>query len=921
MVKSDVRRDYYADLQVPPNAEAEEIKRQFRKLALKYHPDRNPGRETEFNAKFQAIQAAHEILSDPHTRLKYDTDRLRAGFGKFPTAPKTNTARKPQPAGAYEPPRPPFTKAPPPFTKPQPTSTPKGPSAGASRYAAHARAGQQSWHTPQDDAQTRADAFRGFSGMRGSANANAGASSGWRQFDPSTGHSTPGGTPRQQNQPFGNPRPKSAYERYQESFRTQNPSSNPHSPKKRTGFAPGTAGGDEPMARNTSAYTSSSRSERPSSAYFESAPPPTAKKPSNVDPSEDLHDFEPRPEFSRTSSRYATSGGEKTFFNSSRLGRSSTMRTPSGGYPTSNSRTNPPSPIPSHRERHRSASPKGRRERAYSADETSSDGDDSEEEFFPPPTRTQKPKAVPKSRLGRNKKPSDFYEQGDSSSGTGHNSDSAAFSKGQAQFNGSIPRPESAENKQPSYASFGRHSSSNLHKKFSEEDWKQHFAEFDFLGANARKEAKDKPDVFSNWNSFTRPRGRTTNRTDSTQSAATNGLSSPANGRGTHSQPQPQPQQAPTPFAQAKFSADQWKEQLRDMTWNVSDDNKTRPSSNTPPSRSPKKQARSGAKARSGPQPASVATEAEESRDTINGTIPPQYAQPQAAQADAEPEAMDLDEEVPSVRPNPAASDHGSASAPGSANTSYPDLNTHAPKDTPAAPKEPQAPRADNGTSKTETRTPLFNLDNLRNTAPFTSTNSGGIENLDDVFATLPFESRPKQQTTSRRDTRPRELKLPNPPKRPRVPEIEPAQPGSQQFILRRDQWNYYVSTMGTYMHEWNAFNRRMLLHFNTRQEAIETGLAPGWMSAVGDTSRLRVNGGDDDGPENRNTSRTDTDASESDDLVPGSRNGGFSAYLRSVEEDIQVRKHWEVACEMHRESIVSLGRLREWIRNGGKVV
>jgi curved DNA-binding protein CbpA len=65
--------------------------------ALKYHPDRNPGREAEFNAKFQAIQAANEILSDPQQRLKYDTDRLRAGYGKVYGPPKANTQRKSQP--------------------------------------------------------------------------------------------------------------------------------------------------------------------------------------------------------------------------------------------------------------------------------------------------------------------------------------------------------------------------------------------------------------------------------------------------------------------------------------------------------------------------------------------------------------------------------------------------------------------------------------------------------------------------------------------------------------------------------------------------------------------------------------------------------------------------------------------------------
>jgi hypothetical protein len=218
-----------------------------------------------------------------------------------------------------------------------------------------------------------------------------------------------------------------------------------------------------------------------------------------------------------------------------------------------------------------------------------------------------------------------------------------------------------------------------------------------------------------------------------------------------------------------------------------------------------------------------------------------------------------------------------------------------------------------------ESRTPLFDLDNLRNTAPFTSAN-GGIENLQEMGDTLPFQSQAKQPTPTKRDVRPRELNCPNPPKRPRAPEPAPIRAGSQQLALPREQWARYVSEMTTYMREWNQFNSRMLLHFNTRQEAVETGLAPRWISAVGDSARLNLSGGDGDG--NQSGISEDADRVESEDvLVPGSRKGGFSAYLRGIEEDIQVRKHWEVACEMHRECILELGRLREWIRNGGKVV
>ncbi|KAF4450130.1 hypothetical protein FALBO_16540 [Fusarium albosuccineum] len=82
-------RDYYADLDLPPSADAAEIRKQYRKLALKYHPDRNPGREQEVNTQFQVIQSAHEVLSDPNQKAKYDASRAR---NKYPAASVSATS-------------------------------------------------------------------------------------------------------------------------------------------------------------------------------------------------------------------------------------------------------------------------------------------------------------------------------------------------------------------------------------------------------------------------------------------------------------------------------------------------------------------------------------------------------------------------------------------------------------------------------------------------------------------------------------------------------------------------------------------------------------------------------------------------------------------------------------------------------------
>src|SRR5262245_23933919 len=66
-----IKRDYYEILGVSRKADGEEIKRAYRRLAMKYHPDRNNGSDkSEAEVKFTECSEAYEVLSDQHRRAR-----------------------------------------------------------------------------------------------------------------------------------------------------------------------------------------------------------------------------------------------------------------------------------------------------------------------------------------------------------------------------------------------------------------------------------------------------------------------------------------------------------------------------------------------------------------------------------------------------------------------------------------------------------------------------------------------------------------------------------------------------------------------------------------------------------------------------------------------------------------------------------
>ncbi|KAM0277110.1 hypothetical protein ACHAQH_006054 [Verticillium albo-atrum] len=288
MPKLDSSRDYYADLDLPATADVNDVKKQFRKLALLYHPDRNPGKEAEVNSKFQVIQSAHEILTDPEQKAKYDASR---GRSRYPTA--SGVKGNPwQDVGA---------NFPPPPRRNQPTRN--APQSGAHKYRNFTSGAAPTAKTQprEDPMEAKRNAWHAFEHMRPSSQGKSAAS----QAKPRPVPQQPVPPPRPAQRPV--PRTPAQKQRAEAAFGAKKSGYAPHSPVP----------GDEPPV-SSSAYATNRHT------YDASASTAQQERDSIPDP---LAPFRDNFGDSRQRTPYSSGGGEKTNpFDGISVGRTKSTR-------------------------------------------------------------------------------------------------------------------------------------------------------------------------------------------------------------------------------------------------------------------------------------------------------------------------------------------------------------------------------------------------------------------------------------------------------------------------------------------------------------------------------------------------------------------------------------------------------------------
>ncbi|RGP73493.1 hypothetical protein FSPOR_2075 [Fusarium sporotrichioides] len=889
-------RDYYADLELPPTADLTEIRKQYRKLALKYHPDRNPGREQEVNTQFQIIQTAHEILSDPEQKAKHDASR---GRGRYPGASGVKGNPWSNVSAQY----------PPPPRRNNANTSARATPSGAQRWQTRFSSGvpPTAKQYTASDAESKKNAARAFENMRKGTSAKSN-----EQTRPPP--------------PPPPPRTESAKQRAEASFGA-----------RKTGFHPRTAMGDEPPVSNSN-YSSRPASERYAQPYAQEdpkpAPPPTPQRPAPTTMPDPLREFRDRDSWAdpRQSSPYTSHGGEKTNpFDGIQINRAKSTREANREDQSSSEKE------AFNRQRSSSAPKVGKTE------ESSTPRDPANRPKAPMKKTRSGFKSVP---LGPNQQATEvpatekpespggpsMYDN--STSKTRHPSMSTSFNKcegyhGSGFYPYAYKTPKKPDHQSPS----GRHDSPHQLTHFE----RQQMALLTQLIGNAGsesplKKAKHRPRSTNtpsklnsanktNSNSFSFPvNDDTFRRTSPDQppfsrrntddidtsfveeenaaewefSAGGAEQGSPAKHRKGRRSPGKRPTMSgkSTPsFVSDSERPDSTKPEsaFNPEGWNFGPQTFVpQPAKSVSPTRLSRTNSRKP-KASRKPNYTSVADDSSSEDEVLEWRGRKVQDEPPAAES---PQAMDIDTppvsnsippprppKIPSPQP-PHTTPSPQPAQPAEANQ-VPGTAAHTARDIYVEPSRPEWREANvenaNGVeNRVESPRKPFNPNNvgsedseeflasfadLRNVAPFTQ-QSSGLKSFSDLKDNLPFESKPAPQIPIKLPAV-HPLIFPDAPIAPQIPSavmVAGVQPSAQT-------WETYVKDFENYMKQWDVFNAQVVDHFATRKSHIARTRAEKGYSFL----------------ENRG----DADIQE---------------YYNWLEQDMDVRRRWTAACEEHEQ-------------------
>lgn len=773
MPKFDKTRNYYADLEVSPNASVDDVKRQFKKLAMLYHPDKNVGKEAEANLKFQTIQSALEILTDPTTKAQYDEARKNYN-SRFPRA--SGVRGNPYQDYGKEFARPPTRRQPATTTQPQPQHR-----SGAQRYSTFAKDVPRSAYSNfREDPQTRKSNADAWENMRSSSTRRAppppppgrAPTSTARETKPSNSNGVP-------------PRTASQQQKAQASFGN-----------RRTGYVPHSPGlGDEPSVPSNNYFTT-----RTHSSLFDGVTPEatgtnaqTSARPTTPVAADPLAQFKEKFWDDRQSTPYQTPGGEKTslFDDGPAIGRTASTRSPRrpempGGFPQSRPRS--------------SSTPRST--------------NDTQAEFTPkmPSNYTRTPdRYKPKPDLGNATDiPASFAKTGKQSA-PGESSKPANY--GPSKFarpdpNFTFQNEGNATDKSANTEGLARHSADNINTKFVEDEVPEGW---EFSAGGVAGDAPQTPGK--------RPQSRARiNRRQTMKSKPQTGGVPPV-------------QESSENATGQGFSAGQWNDQIGSQHFVPQP---SRSTSSSPTRRANAKKPKP-VKVTAGGHAGMVDEEESEgfletsrpssksgrvSTDSINAmdidSPPPEKVDstPKASQTNgarkipvephrAEWRAGDLN----GVRPKPTSpAQNVSSTKPPSIEIE--DTSTTRPVPTPTS--NPFV--AQHGGSED---TEEFRMSDFAKVEPFIDPAPRGLKDFSDLKSTLPFQSQPSEQIHLERDPVPRSLQLPIPPVAPRLP-AGITQPG----VIRPNltQFKKYVDDFHQYMDKWASFNSQIMGHFTARE-------------------------------------------------------------------------------------------------------